>query len=73
MPIVSVRLSKKEMRELLKSVKTLSESIREGISLYLKNENERKILQELEKLQRSYSVRTTPQEEVRLIKDDRRR
>ena len=42
MPIVSVRLSKKEMRELLKSVKTLSESIREGISLYLKNENERK-------------------------------
>jgi hypothetical protein len=73
MPIVSVRISQKQKSELLKSGKTLSESIREGISLYLKNEKKRKILQELEKLQRSNPLRTTPQREVRLIKDDRRR
>ena len=73
MPTVSVRLSQKEKNELLKSGKTLSGSIREGISLYLKNEKKRKIFQQLEKLQRSNPIRTSPEEEVRLIKDDRRR
>ena len=73
MPTVSVRLSQKEKKELLKSGRSLSGSIRVGINLYLRNEKKKKILEKLEKLQRSNPIATTTEEEVRLIKDDRKR
>ena len=59
MPTVSVRLSEKEKKELLRSGKSLSGSIRAGINLYIKNEKKRKILRELENLQRSNPIATT--------------
>ncbi|HYB03414.1 MAG TPA: hypothetical protein VED17_03055 [Nitrososphaerales archaeon] len=72
MPTVTVRLSEKEKRELLKRAKTLSSGIREGINLYVRNEKRREILERLGELQRKNRIHYKPQDVVRLIREDRR-
>jgi hypothetical protein len=72
MPTVTVRISENEKRELLKTGKTLSSGIREGINLYIKNEKRREILERLGELQRKNLIRYKPRDVVRLIREDRR-
>jgi len=72
LPTVTVRLSEKEKRELLKSGKSLSSGIREGINLYVKNEKRREILERLDELQDKNRIHYKPRDVVRLIREDRR-
>jgi len=73
MTSVTVRLSEKEKKGLLKIGKPVSESIREGIDLYLKSKKRRELLKKLEELQRvNPPLLTSTEEEVQLIREDRR-
>jgi hypothetical protein len=71
MPTITVRLSQKQKEELLKSGKTLSESVRAGIELYLADKKRRKVLAKIRQMQNKNPIRTTIEQEVQLIKDDR--
>ncbi len=72
MTIVSVRISEREKKELLKYGK-LSESLREGLRLYLNQRKSEKLLRELKALQARNSVKTSTKTDTRLIKEDRTR
>lgn len=72
MTTISVRLSEKEKAALRKRGK-ISKVVKEAIDLYLRSEQSKEILEKLKELQRTTKVRTTVQEEVALINEDRRR
>ena len=72
MPTVSVRLSEDEKRRLAKYGR-LSDSIREAVRLYLNSKDSEKVFAKLRELQRSNKVTTTPEEIVRMIREDRTR
>ena len=73
MPVISVRISEEEKRMLKASESSLSEAVREGINLYLNTRRNGKILRKLEHLQQKDRAKTTTIEEVKLIRDDRKR
>ncbi len=68
---ITVRLSEKERRELAKHGK-ISEVVRDALSLYLREKNSRRIISRLRELQKS-PVRSTIQEDLRLMRADRDR
>ena len=72
MPTISVRISEQEKKRLL-TYGELSTSIREALELYLDGKKSQEYLRKLEQLQRKNPMKTTSAEEVRLIKEDRRR
>ena len=69
---VTVRLSEKERRQLLKHGK-ISDVLREALRLYLREKSSRRIISRLKKLQSSKIVRTTIEGDLRLIRADRER
>jgi len=69
---VTVRLSEKERRELLKHGK-ISEVVREALRQYLRDKSSRRIISRLKELQKSAPIRTTIQDDLRLIRADRER
>jgi uncharacterized protein YlbG (UPF0298 family) len=72
MKTVSVRISEEEKRQLKKYGK-LSDTLREGMKLYLNKKKSDELLCKLEKLQSEGQIRTSTEEEVRLIREDRER
>jgi hypothetical protein len=72
MPMVSVRLSEKEKRELLQ-YGGLSKGIREGVALYLKAQKSREIFRKLEELQKKNLIKTALGKKAELIREDRTR
>jgi Arc/MetJ-type ribon-helix-helix transcriptional regulator len=68
---ITVRLSEKQRKELAKHGK-ISEVVRDALSLYLREKNSRRIISRLRELQKS-PVRSTIQEDLRLIRVDRDR
>ena len=72
MPTITVRISDEQKKLLLKSG-DLSKSVREALELYFDSRKSREVLKRLGALQRENTVRTTPEEEVGLISQDRRR
>lgn len=72
MPTITVRISDEEKKRLLKRGK-ISKSVREALELYLNTVKSQDLIARLEELQRENPIRTTPAEEVRLIKEDRKR
>jgi Arc/MetJ-type ribon-helix-helix transcriptional regulator len=72
MPLVSVRLSDDEKRRLRRHGK-VSEVVREAVRSYLDSEDSADTFSRLRALQEKYRVKTTPEEMVRLIKEDRYR
>ena len=72
MPTVSVRLSEDEKRRLARYGR-LSDSIREAVRLYLNSKDSEKVFAKLRELQRANKVTTTPEEIVRMIREDRTR
>ncbi len=68
---ITVRLSEKERKELAKHGK-ISEVVREALSLYLREKNSRQIISRLKELQK-IPVRSTIEEDLRLIRADRDR
>jgi len=72
MRIVSVRISEEEKRQLKKYGK-LSDTLREGMKLYLNKKKSDELLCKLEKLQSESRIKTSIEEEVKLIREDRER
>jgi len=72
MKSVSVRISEEEKRQLKKYGK-LSDTLREGMKLYLNKKKSDELLIKLEKLQSESQTKTSIEEEVKLIREDRER
>ena len=72
MKTVSVRISEEEKRQLRKYGK-LSDTLREGMKLYLNKKKSDELLCKLEKLQSESRIETSIEEEVKLIREDRER
>ena len=72
MKTVSVRISEEEKRQLKKYGK-LSDTLREGMKLYLNKKKSDELLCKLEKLQSESQIKTSTEEEVKLIREDRKR
>ena len=72
MPTITVRISEEEKERLLKRGR-LSETVREAIEVYLDRTRSQELVERLVKLQSKNAIRTTPVDEVRLIKEDRKR
>ena len=72
MKTVSVRISEEEKRQLKKYGK-LSDTLREGMKLYLNKKKSDELLCKLEKLQSETQIKTSIEEEVKLIREDRER
>jgi uncharacterized protein YlbG (UPF0298 family) len=72
MKTVSVRISEEEKRQLKKYGK-LSDTLREGMKLYLNKKKSDELLRKLEKLQSESQIKTSIEEEVKLIREDRER
>jgi hypothetical protein len=72
MKTVSVRISEEEKRQLKKFGK-LSDTLREGMKLYLSKKKSEELLCKLEKLQSDSQIKTSTEEEVELIREDRKR
>jgi Arc/MetJ-type ribon-helix-helix transcriptional regulator len=68
---ITVRLSERERNELQKYGK-ISEVVREALRLYLRTKDSKRIIARLKELQKSH-LRTTIQEDLRLIRADRER
>jgi len=69
---ISVRISEEEKRQLKKYGK-LSDTLREGMKLYLNKKKSEEILFKLEKLQSESHIKTSIEQEVKLIREDRNR
>jgi uncharacterized protein YlbG (UPF0298 family) len=72
MKTVSVRISEEEKRQ-LKKYGRLSDTLREGMKLYLNKKKSDELLCKLEKLQSESQIKTSIEEEVKLIREDRER
>ncbi len=72
MKTVSVRISEEEKHQLKKYGK-LSDALREGMKLYLNKKKSDELLCKLEKLQFESQIKTSFEEEVKLIREDRGR
>ena len=72
MKTVSVRISEEEKRQ-LKKYSRLSDTLREGMKLYLNKKKSDELLCKLEKMQSESKIKTSIEEEVKLIREDRER
>ena len=72
MTSVTIRITENEKRQLQKYGK-LSDTLREGMKLYLNNKKSEELFFKLEKLQAENQVKTSTEEEVKLIREDRSR
>ena len=72
MKTVSVRISEEEKRQ-LKKYGRLSDTLREGMKLYLNKKKSDELLYKLEKIQTESEIKTSIEEEVKLIREDRER
>ena len=72
MKTVSVRISEEEKRQ-LKKYGRLSDTLREGMKLYLNKKKSDELLCKLEKMQSESEIKTSIEEEVKLIQEDRER
>ena len=70
MTVITVRLSEKEKESLAKYGK-ISDVVRDAIRMYINNKKAREAIEELKELQRRYPIKTTTEEIVRLIREDR--
>ncbi len=68
---IKVRLSRQEIVELMKRG-NISEVVREAVRSYLRQENSKKVIARLKELQKA-SLKSTIQEDVELIREDRMR
>lgn len=72
MPIISIRISEEERRRLQEQGK-VSQVIREAIRFYVNSKKTDKTLKKLQVLQEKYKIKTSVEEDLMLIKEDRGR
>ena len=70
MSTVSVRISEEEKRQLQKYGK-LSDTLRQAMKLYLNSKKSEELFSKLEKLQAENPIKTSSEDEVRLIRETR--
>lgn len=70
MPTVTVRISEEDRRRLAKRGR-ISDAVREAVRRYLDSEDSEEVFRRLKALQQKDRVRTTPDDIVRMIKEDR--
>lgn len=69
---ITIRLSEEELRELKKHGR-ISDVVRRALRLYMQSESRRQAVMRLRELQSSVKVRTTTEEDLRLLREDRER
>ena len=72
MPVISIRISTKEKRR-LQEQGSISQVIREAIRFYINSKKTDKTLKKLKSLQERYRIKTSVEEDLMLIKEDRGR
>ena len=72
MTTVCVRITEEEKRELIK-YGSLSHTLREAMKLYLNTKKYEDVLAKLKELQAKNPIKTTTEEEVKMIREDRNR
>jgi len=72
MKTVCVRISEEEKRQLCK-YGTVSHTLREAMKLYLNTKKTEEVLSKLGELQAKNRIKTSTEEEVKLIREDRSR
>ena len=72
MPMVSVRISDEDKKRLAKRGK-ISDEVRVAVRRYLDTEESDAVFDRLKELQERYRVKTTPEEIVKMIREDRHR
>jgi len=72
MSTVSVRISQEEKRQLQKYGK-LSDTLRQAMKLYLNSKKSEELFSKLQKLQAENPIKTSTEQEVKLIREDRLR
>ena len=72
MPMVSVRISDEDKKRLAKRGK-ISDEVRVAVRRYLDSEESNAVFGRLKELQDRYRVKTTPEEIVKMIREDRHR
>jgi uncharacterized protein YlbG (UPF0298 family) len=72
MNTVSIRITEEEKNQLKKYGK-ISDTLREGMKLYLNKKKSDELLRKLEKLQSESQIKTSIEQEVKLIREDRER
>jgi Arc/MetJ-type ribon-helix-helix transcriptional regulator len=72
MPVITVRISDEERKRLEKEGK-LSEVVRAAIRFYLNSREVQKSIRKLRELQKRYRVKTTVEDELKLLREDRAR
>jgi uncharacterized protein YlbG (UPF0298 family) len=72
MNTVCVRISEKEKQQLQK-YGSLSQTIRDALNLYLNTKKSEELLAKLGELQAKNPIKTTTEQEVKLIREDRTR
>jgi hypothetical protein len=72
MTTICVRITEEEKRELLK-YGSLSSILREAMKLYLNSKKYEDVLAKLKELQAKNPTKTTTEDEVRMIREDRNR
>lgn len=72
MPTISIRISEEEKRQLQKYGR-LSDSVRKALKLYIDSKETQRLIAKLDELQHKNPVTTSPEEIVRMIKEDRAR
>ena len=70
MTTVCVRISEEEKRELMK-YGSLSNTLRDAMKLYLNTKKYEEVLAKLGELQAKNPIKTSTEEEVKLIREDR--
>lgn len=72
MPVITIRISDEERKKLEKEGK-LSEVVRAAIRFYLNSREVQKSTRKLRELQKKYKVKTTVEDELKLLREDRER
>ncbi len=72
MKTVSIRITEEEKRQ-LKKYGRLSDTLREGMKLYRNKKKSDELLCKLEKMQSESKIKTSIEQEVKLIREDRER
>lgn len=72
MPVITVRISDEERKKLEKEGK-ISEVVRAAIRFYLNSREVQKSIRKLRELQKKYKVKTTVEDELKLLREDRER
>lgn len=70
MPSISVRVTEEEKEKLSKKGE-LSENVRKAIKMFLSNSEEQEVLDRLSRLQEKHRVLTSPDDIVRMIREER--